>query len=521
MRTILLLLFCTCFAFSGAALQYGCVIDAGSTGSRIVCLHWEVRSFSQSPLPVSAPIDFFSDRTSEPVATPAGRSALPPLLESARASLAQRGVSAADIRATPLFLKATAGMRVLSEADRINAMIEVRAILSAGPFQFRPDRARTISGEEEGVGGWISVNYMLNLLPGQSQATGTTFGALDLGGASAQITFQPPPGVDILSSQFDVRLTSAAQASLYTHSFLYYGMAEAIRRINELVVLSSALGAGATIQHPCYLAGTPGGVPFTSLIAAGQVNFSGTSNWTACKEFVVPLMLKQAQCLTDPKPTSWPRASSPSGITALDWSALQAQRLPRVAPLPVINPSAPGSSCSIAGQYQPPLFSNISPDKPVRFMAFASFSFAYQALGLRPDGPLTSFRNSSAVFCNMDYATANAAFPASRGLFFMEQCIRTVYAESLLAEGFGLNTTAPGIVTVLPPPPASSVSFASGAMLYEVNGLPFSLQSPQTTDQTPTVIALGVTLGVVVLGSAVFGVCVWRRWPKRKENNLL
>jgi hypothetical protein len=230
-------------------------------------------------------------------------------------------------------------------------------------------------------------------------------------------------------------------------------------------------------------------------------------------------MLKQAQCLTDPKPTSWPRASAPSGITALDWSALQAQRLSRVAPLPVINPSAPGSSCSIAGQYQPPLFSNINPDKPVRFMAFSSFSFAYQALGLPPDGPLTTFRNSSAVFCNMDYTTANAAYPAARGPFFTEQCIRAVYAESLLAEGFGLNTTAPGIVTVMPP--SSAVSFASGSMLYEVNGLPFSLQSPQTTDQTAAVIALGVTLGVVVLGGAVLGVCVWRRWPKRKDNILL
>ncbi len=522
MRAAILLPLCICFALAGAQSQYGLVIDAGSTGSRIIGYSWDARSFPAFPPPVTTPIQFFvySNRLADTrVATPQGRQGLRQLLEIARTKMVEQGVSSDIIKATPLFLKATAGMRVLTNSDRVSAMSDVRNILAAGPFQFKPNWARTISGEEEGVAGWIAVNYNAGLLPGQSTATGTTIGALDLGGASTQISFEPPVGVDIMSSQFDVRLTSAAQVSLYTHSFLYYGSDEAIRRINELVVISSTSGAGATIPHPCFLAGSPG-VNFTSLIAGGWVNFTGTSNWTACKEFVTPLMLRDAQCLTDPKPTSWPqlRAMAPSGITALDWTSLQEQRLAGALPLPVINPNIPGSSCSIGGQYQPPLMSSFADVRPVRFAAFSAFSRVYDALGLRRDGPLSDLRSSSAVFCNMDFATAYASFPSARGPFFNTYCIQSVYAETLLVEGYGLNTTAPGIVTALP---TDSISWTLGSMLYEVNGLPFSFY---TRDQTTAVIALAVSLGVVLLGAFIFAIFMRRRWPakeKRKLNTLL
>lgn len=516
--------------FARAQYQYGCVIDAGSTGSRIVVFRWETREFTINdlPPPITSPFqivayspgrDFLETR----VDTAVGRQNLKTLLEYAQAKLREQGVSADAMKAIPLYLKATAGMRVLSDEERVAAMSDVRSILSAGPFLFKPSWARTISGEEEGVAGWIAVNYQEGSLPGQSTASRTTVGALDLGGASAQITFVPPAGVDILSSQFDLRLTIASQTSLYTHSFLYYGQTEAIRRINELVVLSSGAQpgvpppAGSTIPHPCYLAGTPGGVSFNSSIAGGMVNFSGTSNWTACREFVTPLMLRGAQCLTDPKPDSWPQAAASSSATAMDWAALQ--RLQGIAPLPVINPYDPGSSCSIGGQYQPPLVPSSlssSADSPVRFVAFSSFSFVYESLALNYSAALSELRTKSATFCNLDYAGANASFPT--GPFFTEHCIRAVYALTLLVDGYGLDASVPGIVTVVPSKPG--VSFAMGSMVYEANGLPFSLRPANDQNagvnqpQATTVIALAVALGVVLFGALVSGFVVWRRWPK-------
>lgn len=518
MRQELLFVLCACFlAFTDAEAQhgYGCMIDAGSTGSRIFIYRWESRSFPQLPPPLSTPIEVFGFNLAPVetrVDTPLGRAALPKLMDMARLKLEQFGLSPSEIKAIPLFLQATAGMRILSEDSRASAMAAVRTILSQGPFMHKPQWARTISGEVEGVAGWIAVNYNAGTLPGQKpDSISSTIGALDLGGASTQITFVPPPGVDILSSQFDVRLTSAAQVSVYTHSFLYYGINEAVRRINELVVMSSGLAAGATIPHPCYLIGTPGGVNFTSLVAGGQVNLTGSSNWTACKEFITPLMLRGAQCLTDPKPSSWPRAMARSDITAADWTALQAQRQVGVGPLPVINPFAPGSSCSIAGQYQPPLEppASLGGGSPLRFMAFSTFSFLYEGLNLSYTAPLSELRSSCATVCNLDFATAKAAYTFRD---FSELCIRCAYAHTLLVEGYGLNSTVPGVVTVAPSTPP--VSWTLGSILYEANGLPFSVTATAPRDYTATVIALAVTLGVVVIGGSVFGVFLWRRWPK-------
>ena len=528
MRLLLFLLALMGAEFARAQYQYGCVIDAGSTGSRIYVFRWEARQFAinDMPPPFTSPFEIvaYSPRDVQTrVDTVVGRQNLIKLLQYAQAKLTEQGVSADAMKAAPLYLKATAGMRVLSDEARVAAMSDVRSILSAGPFMFKPSWARTISGEEEGVAGWIAVNLAAGSLPGQSTAPRTTVGALDLGGASTQITFVPPAGVDILSSQFDLRLTIASQTSLYTHSFLYYGQTEAIRRINELVVLSSGAQpgvpppAGSTIPHPCYLAGTPGGVSFNSSIAGGLVNFSGTSNWTACREFVSPLMLRGAQCLTDPKPDSWPHAAAPSSVTAMDWAALQ--RLQRIAPLPVINPVDPGSSCSIGGQYQAPLVPSSlssSTDPPVRFVAFSSFSYVYESLQLSYSAALSELRNRSATFCSLDYVSARASFPSSP--FFNEHCIRAVYALTLLVDGYGLDASLPGLVTVVPSQPG--VSFAMGSMVYEANGLPFSLR--QNQPQPTTVIALAVALGVVLFGALVSGFVVWRRWPKTSlANNLL
>ncbi|MEI4878558.1 hypothetical protein, partial [Klebsiella pneumoniae] len=65
------------------------------------------------------------------------------------------------------------------------------------PFDFQG--AKIITGQEEGAYGWITINYLLGrftqeqswlnfISDSQKQAT---FGALDLGGASTQITFVP------------------------------------------------------------------------------------------------------------------------------------------------------------------------------------------------------------------------------------------------------------------------------------------------------------------------------------------
>ena len=53
-------------------------------------------------------------------------------------------------------------------------------------FSLRNDDVRTITGIEEGLYGWLDVNYLLHNFKPQA----TTVGSLDMGGASTQIAFE-------------------------------------------------------------------------------------------------------------------------------------------------------------------------------------------------------------------------------------------------------------------------------------------------------------------------------------------
>jgi apyrase len=162
--------------------SYGCVIDAGSSGSRIHVYQWQSQ-------PLSAPITkYFTHESSPGISDPNhGVAVLLDLIGLARVSLPR----SIDLDTVPIFLGATAGMRILDPATEASIMKEVRSLLRTSGFVFRDEWARTISGEEEGAYGWLVANYLMNgaRLPGiQSD---TTYGAIDLGGASAQISFRP------------------------------------------------------------------------------------------------------------------------------------------------------------------------------------------------------------------------------------------------------------------------------------------------------------------------------------------
>ena len=136
---------------------------------------------------------------------------------------------------TPIYVLATAGMRLLSP-DARNAILEAtcRTLQSSYPFDAGgpscSQNVRVISGEEEGVWGWVAVNYLMDGFghaPEPTHTTGAseskssgllplaplaepppasssdsvtpvdvahqspTFGFLDMGGASTQLAFSP------------------------------------------------------------------------------------------------------------------------------------------------------------------------------------------------------------------------------------------------------------------------------------------------------------------------------------------
>eukprot|EP00494_Astrolonche_serrata_P030762 UN31030 len=107
------------------------------------------------------------------------------------------------------------------------------------PFYYSSSNVIILSGEEEGYFGWLSTNYWpKNLEPERS-----TYGAIDMGGASMQITWELDPSSDILENYANLQIFDESYR-LYTHSFQGYGL--------NMSFTSVAQGVGSA-DHPCLL----------------------------------------------------------------------------------------------------------------------------------------------------------------------------------------------------------------------------------------------------------------------------
>jgi apyrase len=214
------------------AEHYALVIDASSSGSRVHVFRWRPSGEDELPWVKAAPFPRaggeeawqlvvdggLSDYESNPEA--AGRS-LAPLIDFAASRLDGAG---AALAATPLYLKATGGMRLVPEPARGRIMESVREFLGATPFDFRS--AEIISGQQEGLFGWITVNYALGMLGDGGPFP--TVGALDLGGASTQITFLPIDYPQDHGAKMELGGTSY---DVYSYSYLGLGQDQARERV--------------------------------------------------------------------------------------------------------------------------------------------------------------------------------------------------------------------------------------------------------------------------------------------------
>lgn len=170
------------FSFSSFAgkNEYQIFIDAGSTGSRIHIFQYE----KSTPLPNIK--DVFSESIKPGLSSydtnpEAAGASLKKLLDDATVFLDKNLVSPND---TSISILATAGMRLLSD-DKQQAIYASVSKYVQQYYQFPLREIKTISGEMEGLYGWLDVNYLSN----NFQRNTPTIGSIDMGGASTQIAF--------------------------------------------------------------------------------------------------------------------------------------------------------------------------------------------------------------------------------------------------------------------------------------------------------------------------------------------
>ncbi|SPO22712.1 related to YND1 - apyrase (NDPase/NTPase) [Ustilago trichophora] len=225
---------------------------------------------------------------------------------------------------TPIYVMATAGMRLLPDQQREAVLSETcRYIREHTSFSLDgggcSEHVQVISGEEEGLLGWISINYLMDgfhirgkkaSLDGETDIMEgkSTFGFLDMGGASTQIAFEPSKkalqgegaAAEADLTTVPLRMLDGTEVShkVFVTTFLGYGTNQARNRYIDLLRSndSKTQSSKHALSDPCL----PSGLQLSDLEGKPNVSLTGTGNFTACLESMHPLLDKEAVCNKPP-----------------------------------------------------------------------------------------------------------------------------------------------------------------------------------------------------------------------------
>ncbi|XP_037997107.1 ectonucleoside triphosphate diphosphohydrolase 7 isoform X3 [Motacilla alba alba] len=317
-----------------SSLNYGVVVDCGSSGSRVFVYFWPPHNGNPHDL---LDIKQMRDRSSRPVvkkikpgisvtgaapeqATPYLR----PLLRFAAAHVPPR-----KHRETPLYILCTAGMRLLPERQQA-AILEdlVTNVPLEFDFLFSKSHAEVISGKQEGVYAWIGINFVLGRFDhedeedavvtvalgdqGKSLVRKRTVGILDMGGASLQIAYEVPDSGAISSPQQQDEAAKSLLAEfnlgcdvqhtghmyrVYVNTFLGFGGNFARQRYEEHVLnqtyvhnrlhnQQTGLSPKMPFLDPCL----PVGLEDTVVRGGQTLYIRGRGDWQACAKLLQPLL---------------------------------------------------------------------------------------------------------------------------------------------------------------------------------------------------------------------------------------
>lgn len=187
------------------------IVDAGSTGSR---LHIYAYDVDQTKTPVNVK-ELWSKKIKPGLATiEANQATIDAYLTSLFSGATEDNI--------PLYFYATAGMRLLP-VPKQKQFYDLMQNWFANHSQWQLQSSKTITGSEEGLYGWLAVNYKLGTLTANGK---NPVGVMDMGGASVQIVFPVAKTEGIKNSdlqQFDLY---GRHLQLFIHSFLGLGQTE-------------------------------------------------------------------------------------------------------------------------------------------------------------------------------------------------------------------------------------------------------------------------------------------------------
>lgn len=291
------------------AKQYAIVVDAGSSGSRAHIYEYEIDATSPNSLPAISEISASKVKPglssySKNVKSLWGKH-LEPLIKQAEEVVPKNHHSR-----TPIFVQATAGMRLLKPKYRKKILQETCSMLkSKTKFLVNSceDHVDVIDGDTEGIYGWLALNYLNGKLSSDSKP----YGFMDMGGASTQLAFSPTNQQDLADHSDDMYQVSLRQNNgaliqwpVFVSSWLGFGANEARNR--QLSSLLNALPKGVDydldgdgkgdVTDPC----SPYGMEIEFEYDDKVYSITGSGEYETCIKSIFPLLLKNMKCTKEP-----------------------------------------------------------------------------------------------------------------------------------------------------------------------------------------------------------------------------
>ena len=306
--------------------RYGIVLDAGSSGTRIHIYRWLHNDLARadgsnlSTLPELVSKEKWTKKVHVGLSTygeaPSliGEDHLKPLLDHALEHVPQSLVPQ-----TPIFLLATAGMRLLPLHQQEIVLNTVCTYIRSNTKFSIPDcdlHVQILPGETEGLFGWLAANYLVGGFDAASEHDHGeghhTYGFLDMGGASSQIAFVPN-ATEAEKHGNDLKLVrlrridgSAEDYKVFVTSWLGFGVNEA-RKLYVGNLIQSYEGDGVIeLPDPCLPAGVKMSLDSHTVLSntgndedpsnSRERHLLGTGNFDACLRQTHPLLRLDVPC---------------------------------------------------------------------------------------------------------------------------------------------------------------------------------------------------------------------------------
>eukprot|EP00040_Diaphanoeca_grandis_P020538 m.109285 g.109285 ORF g.109285 m.109285 type:complete len:556 (+) comp27942_c0_seq1:400-2067(+) len=450
---------------------------------------------------------------------------MPPLSESLTSEEAQSAVAACLAQAvgnltqqdsfyspfvvadTPIVLRATAGARMLNEtnpdkmAELLNAIINASAqtlFLNAG----QPSVAEILSGADEGAFNWIASNFLEDRLTNAVKSsalfgqagleTSDTIAALDLGGASTQITFVPTNSSSIPEEDI-VELTLYGNTmQLYSHSYLCYGVKEAQRRREALFIAKAVAAQAVNLTDPCLPTG------FTKIFEQSELDAMQAD---VCLVDFVDFAGFDAYVAQNITGLGEPIACNVDIKDLFDGSAVANAKLPLTKFKDAIarQPDIPKTQIYAVSNY------------------FYTASFMYPECSESCNPSLDEFQFRAATVCMATWEDLRERYPDVSTSFLPLYCSNALYIVQLLtAFGLELNSTQVKFTGTVK---GTDVGWNFGLAVNATGDLPSVTSSYRESlvdlDNNDLLTVLGVSVGVLVVAIVATIVAKARTSSKR------